>query len=88
MNHNTFRAALRADGFEVEEFNSNNGWGFGGAAGHRYRKDDMVVTIATASYRHHPPVPFVKVTKDGETLLDMDRSANAFSKAFDIIFKK
>jgi hypothetical protein len=45
-----------------KEFNSNNGWGFGGARGFRYQFSELVsLTIGAASTRHMGEFPFTKV---------------------------
>lgn len=49
--------------YTTEEFNSNNGWGFGGAYGRRYRFSlngkDYDLTEGTACYRHLPSQSYV-----------------------------
>ena len=58
----------------VEEFNSNNGWGFGGAHGKRFHFEHngvkFTITEATASYRHLPPTKFIAMTKNGKRVID------------------
>ena len=47
---------------EVEEFNSNNAWGYGGARGERYHyKNGTVITIAFAGSRNNGEWSFTKV---------------------------
>jgi hypothetical protein len=74
-------------GATVEEFNSNNGWGFGGAVGKRYRlKNNMVVTIATACFRHTGTTPFVRVDIDGKFgVIDLHQSQTAFAKVYNFV---
>lgn len=69
---------LRAAGFTQEWFNSNNGWGFGGAIGDRYTSPDgtVVVKIATAYQRHLKPMDFVTVTVDGRRVYDEPSNAD------------
>ena len=62
---------LTDNGFTAEQFNSNNGWGFGGAAGTHYTKGDIVVTIATVHYRHTKSDKFIAIRENGKTLLDL-----------------
>ena len=52
--------------YKTEQFNSNNGWGFGGSSGTEYFLDGGVsVCIGSYSYRHLPSKKFIKVRKDG-----------------------
>jgi len=57
----------------VVEFNSNNAWGFGGAFGDRfvYKNNSVVVTFATACYRHLPAAQFIRVDHNGHVIRDL-----------------
>jgi len=72
-------SALEGAGFSRDTFNSNNGWGFGGAVGDRFTSPDsrVVVKIATAYFRHLPSAGFVTVTVEGRRLYDEARTASA-----------
>jgi len=61
---------LKENGFSDEEFNTNNAWGFGGAAGTRFVKGDIEVRVGKAYYRHLPPSSFAAVYVDGERVFD------------------
>lgn len=38
----------------VEEFNTNNGWGFGGSIGREYTYDRLTIRRGRYCYRHAP----------------------------------
>jgi hypothetical protein len=67
---------LLAAGFTEDSFNSNNQWGFGGAVGRRFTRDDVVVKVATAHSRHLLPTKFVTVTVAGRRLYDALQSSD------------
>jgi hypothetical protein len=70
----------------VEKFNSNNGWGFGGAIGERYHLKNITVTIATACYRHTGTTPFIRVDHNGKYgVIDTDRSAKHLANVYNFI---
>ena len=58
---------------KVEDFNSNNAWGFGGAFGQRfyYKNNTVVVTFATACYRHIKASQFIRVDNLGNVIADV-----------------
>lgn len=60
----------RENDFNVEDFNSNNDWGFGGAYGVKAENDKYVVKVATACFRHLKPEKFVTLySKEKESRL-------------------
>lgn len=69
---------------EVIEFNSNNGWNFGGVYGKRYKLKNMTITVATACYRHLKPNNFIRVDLNGEKtfhgIIDLHQTPSAFEK--------
>lgn len=69
------------------EFNSNNGWGFGGAVGKRYMlKNNVVVTIAKACYRHMLPTYFIRVDHNGKHgVIDLQQTQSAFAKVYNFV---
>lgn len=71
----------------VEKFNSNNGWGFGGAYGERYHlKNNIVITIATACYRHMGTTPFIRVDHNGKHgVIDLKQTQTAFAKVYNFV---
>ena len=55
----------------ASEFNSNNGWGFGGAYGTQYQfGKGIVMKIGTACYRHTGTSPFITVWQGDERLFN------------------
>jgi hypothetical protein len=70
----------------VVEFNTNNGWGFGGAIGKRYFfRNGSKLTIANACYRHLPSQKFYQLSDaSGRKLFDVDRM-NA--KLWDLVWE-
>ena len=58
----------------VRDYNSQNGWGFGGADGkmYHYKNDNVRVLVATARYRHLPSCKFIRVDYNGKTIADVD----------------
>ena len=71
---------------DVEEFNSNNAWGFGGAAGLRFDfRDDLYAKIAQACYRHAPAEKFIAVYHNGRRVYDALYSLKALAKANEIV---
>ena len=71
----------------VEKFNTNNGWGFGGAYGERYHlKNNIVVTIATACFRHTGTTPFIRVDHNGRHgVIDTDRSSTRLANVYNFV---
>lgn len=62
MKKTEFRQAVQRKAVSMESYNSNNGWGFGGAYGKLYKLNDKVsVLFGTACYRHAPSHPVWKV---------------------------
>jgi hypothetical protein len=50
----------------IENFNTNNGWGFGGVSGNRYYYDNGICIIkGSRSYRHTGGSGYSKVTYQG-----------------------
>lgn len=74
-------------GATVVDFNSNNGWGFGGAVGKRYiLKNNVIVTIAKACYRHTGTTPFVRVDHNGKHgVIDLQQTQSAFAKVYNFV---
>lgn len=65
------------------EFNTCNGWGFGGGVGTEFSSENgqVRVRIGTAHYRHLPSSPYCAVYVQGvrvydETKVDTDRIQN------------
>jgi len=55
----------------IEDFNTNNGWGFGGAYGKQYTFANGVrLRKGTACYRHLPSHQFIAVYKDDQRVID------------------
>jgi hypothetical protein len=56
----------------VEDFNTCNGWGFGGGVGKEFTyKSGSTVRAGKAYYRHLPPTSFFAIrNKDGEVVYD------------------
>jgi hypothetical protein len=74
---------------KVEKFDSCNAWGFGGAVGNRYHlKNNIVVTIATACYRHLPSHDFIRVDHNGKHgVIDEDTTPTQLAKVYNFIIK-
>lgn len=74
-------------GATVVEFNSNNGWGFGGAVGKRYTlKNNIVVTIGEACFRHTGTTKFIRVDYDGKYgVIDLHQSQTGFAKVYNFV---
>lgn len=54
----------------IEEYNTNNAWGFGGSIGIRiYYPNGTVITMGRVCYRHAPSHKFVNVMKDNLTII-------------------
>jgi hypothetical protein len=76
---------LVAAGFVQAYFNSNNAWGFGGAVGFRFDRNNVTVKIAEAYVRHQrKPTAFVAVTINGRRVWDEVPSRFAYTKARDL----
>lgn len=76
---------LVAAGFVQTHFNSNNAWGFGGAVGRRFDRNNVTVKIAQAYVRHQRrPSDFVTVTVNGRRVWDEAPSPTAYTTARDL----
>ena len=52
-----------------EEFNTNNGWGFGGAYGEKFTLDTGIsVRLKVVCYRHMPSDNMVEILYNDETI--------------------
>lgn len=65
---------------KIEEYNSNNAWGFGGARGTMFTYESGArLLLAYACTRHHGEFPFCAVyTKDNKGVFDLS-GANIYS---------
>lgn len=74
-------------GATVVDFNSNNGWGFGGAYGKRYAlKNNIVVTIATSCFRHTGTTKFIRVDHKGKHgVIDLHQTQTGFAKVYNFV---
>lgn len=52
------------------DFDSCNGWGFGGGKGKRWSRGNAVVKAGRAYYRHLSPTSFATLTIDGVRVID------------------
>ena len=89
MNVKSFKAKLdELSTKPSEEFNSNNSWGFGGAAGTKYHIGNLVVKVAVATQRHTGNFPFITITDvDGRRIFDEEQNSKTFAIALNTINK-
>ena len=69
-------------GFIEENYNTNNEWGFGGAIGTKLIKDNIIVNIGTAYFRHRTNIKFIKVIHNGNTVCDYIAYSEYYTRAF------
>lgn len=56
---------LKSKGAKKETYNTNNGWGFGGIAGHIYTlSDGRGIIIGVYCYRHSGTTPAIKLVSN------------------------
>lgn len=85
MSKEQFENELLKLGATVEEFNTNNAWGFGGGTGKRFTVGDCVVSQGVASTRHAGTFPFVTVKYDYTRIFDKPDSAKSRAEALKIV---
>lgn len=62
---------LLAQAIKSEDFNTNNGWGFGGSIGTTYTfKNNVKLVLRKICYRHAPSNNVHEVYHNGELIID------------------
>jgi hypothetical protein len=85
MKKSLFIANLKNLTNVVEDFNTNNAWGFGGASGKKYTINQTTVTVAQASFRHHRPYNYIKITNNVGDRLEQPQTVNGFKLSWEFI---
>ncbi len=76
----------KTTGVEVEEFNSNSAWGFGGSYGLSFTRGEDLLKIFTACYRHAPSESRIVVRINGHTVVDALVSSKSIENAHNLFF--
>jgi len=72
--------------FKKTSFNTNNGWGFGGAIGNSYKVANLEIRQGVASFRHLKQQPFTTAYIDGKRVVDIEGSGSKqLAKAIEIL---
>jgi hypothetical protein len=65
-----FSDIITGPGWMARTYDTNNAWGFGGSTGAAYTREDVVVKVGTAYYRHLRSHGFITVTVAGKRVVD------------------
>ena len=85
MNKATFRNFASALLGEPKEYNTNNGWGFGGGIGIRWEKGNIRLKLGTAYYRHLPSAQYMVLVINGKEQMDVTPCGDAYERAIKLI---
>lgn len=90
MTKKSFINIIKTNGFRGELFNSNNGWGFGGAFGYKYSKGDCLVKIARSNCRHGEfDTDFITITiPEYGRMFDAEQTPKNFDSALKTLQKQ
>ena len=59
---------------DVEDYNTNNDWGFGGGVGKIYTlPNGVVLKVGMACYRHHKSHKYYRVWYKGDEIMDVNK---------------
>ena len=75
-------------GFTVSDYNSNNGWGFGGLYGEEFKNNTYRILIGKACYRHIKSENVIVVYKNGGRIIDEFDTTKNITNVYEFLKKE